>query len=101
MLALFSAVPVLPAIGTGKVPKTAVEVPLAPCVACSKPWRTTSRKSGSSLTVGAGGGAKLCRTRPGACLLLTSSTSAARSEEHTSELQSHVNLVCRLLLEKQ
>src|SRR5438477_2811039 len=24
----------------------------------------------------------------------------ARSEEHTSELQSHVNLVCRLLLEK-
>src|SRR5690242_21238784 len=30
-----------------------------------------------------------CRTRPG------------RSEEHTSELQSHVNLVCRLLLEKK
>src|SRR6267142_409690 len=26
--------------------------------------------------------------------------SAVRSEEHTSELQSHVNLVCRLLLEK-
>src|SRR5690242_21132722 len=30
--------------------------------------------------------------RDGAC---------ARSEEHTSELQSHVNLVCRLLLEKK
>src|SRR6266571_9290590 len=30
-----------------------------------------------------------CRHRPG------------RSEEHTSELQSHVNLVCRLLLEKK
>src|SRR5690242_21514755 len=27
--------------------------------------------------------------------------SVARSEEHTSELQSHVNLVCRLLLEKK
>src|SRR5690242_21165069 len=27
--------------------------------------------------------------------------SAMRSEEHTSELQSHVNLVCRLLLEKK
>src|SRR5690242_21190929 len=27
--------------------------------------------------------------------------SATRSEEHTSELQSHVNLVCRLLLEKK
>src|SRR6266571_624310 len=26
---------------------------------------------------------------------------AARSEEHTSELQSHVNLVCRLVLEKK
>src|SRR4051812_49728816 len=29
------------------------------------------------------------------------SPSTARSEEHTSELQSHVNLVCRLLLEKK
>src|SRR5882762_10740686 len=26
---------------------------------------------------------------------------ALRSEEHTSELQSHLNLVCRLLLEKK
>src|SRR5260370_8421813 len=34
---------------------------------------------------------------------LTSSSSArrSRSEEHTSELQSHLNLVCRLLLEKK
>src|SRR5690242_21090678 len=28
-------------------------------------------------------------------------TAGSRSEEHTSELQSHVNLVCRLLLEKK
>src|SRR3954466_9874047 len=28
-------------------------------------------------------------------------TCAIRSEEHTSELQSHDNLVCRLLLEKK
>ena len=27
--------------------------------------------------------------------------SRARSEEHTSELQSHHDLVCRLLLEKK
>src|SRR5260370_25793200 len=27
--------------------------------------------------------------------------SNGRSEEHTSELQSHLNLVCRLLLEKK
>src|SRR2546430_9228070 len=32
------------------------------------------------------------------CLL---STSVTRSEEHTSELQSQSNLVCRLLLEKK
>src|SRR5260370_40790111 len=28
-------------------------------------------------------------------------SSSHRSEEHTSELQSHLNLVCRLLLEKK
>src|SRR5260370_22593279 len=28
-------------------------------------------------------------------------TYLGRSEEHTSELQSHLNLVCRLLLEKK
>src|SRR2546430_3844041 len=32
---------------------------------------------------------------------LTSSPSMWRSEEHTSELQSQSNLVCRLLLEKK
>src|SRR2546430_15400645 len=30
-----------------------------------------------------------------------STSTAARSEEHTSELQSQSNLVCRLLLEKK
>src|SRR6266480_6414701 len=33
--------------------------------------------------------------------LLGAAEHEARSEEHTSELQSHVNLVCRLLLEKK
>src|SRR5260370_31096071 len=32
---------------------------------------------------------------------VTSSNEVTRSEEHTSELQSHLNLVCRLLLEKK
>src|SRR5690242_20771078 len=32
---------------------------------------------------------------------LSTSREQMRSEEHTSELQSHVNLVCRLLLEKK
>src|SRR5690242_21614365 len=33
--------------------------------------------------------------------LVLTGKSVSRSEEHTSELQSHVNLVCRLLLEKK
>src|SRR5260370_30291905 len=37
-------------------------------------------------------GCVIARQRPG---------TAKRSEEHTSELQSHLNLVCRLLLEKK
>src|SRR6266480_7382527 len=35
------------------------------------------------------------------CLLRLVCGRGRRSEEHTSELQSHVNLVCRLLLEKK
>src|SRR5260370_16518491 len=31
----------------------------------------------------------------------SSAACATRSEEHTSELQSHLNIVCRLLLEKK
>src|SRR5260370_28989879 len=38
--------------------------------------------------------------RESCCFALTG-RSAMRSEEHTSELQSHLNLVCRLLLEKK
>src|SRR4051812_49867797 len=34
-------------------------------------------------------------------LLKVAARLGLRSEEHTSELQSHVNLVCRLLLEKK
>src|SRR6202000_3568732 len=34
-------------------------------------------------------------------LCSTDNAARRRSEEHTSELQSHVNLVCRLLLEKK
>src|SRR5260370_41897146 len=34
-------------------------------------------------------------------ILRYASRHRARSEEHTSELQSHLNLVCRLLLEKK
>src|SRR5260370_26401311 len=39
-----------------------------------------------------------CHDRP---VALDADPPPARSEEHTSELQSHLNLVCRLLLEKK
>src|SRR2546429_7291750 len=51
--------------------------------------------------------ARICAT-PRACCAnlpvlspLPSSPSPSRSEEHTSELQSRLHLVCRLLLEKK
>src|SRR2546422_1287463 len=43
-----------------------------------------------------------CSSRSCASVIVTgSSTQIARSEEHTSELQSRLHLVCRLLLEKK
>src|SRR5260370_13230646 len=36
-----------------------------------------------------------------AAWLFSDFVKCTRSEEHTSELQSHLNLVCRLLLEKK
>src|SRR5260370_26432104 len=45
-----------------------------------------------------------CSCCPRSCAPASSvalSTNVSRSEEHTSELQSHLNLVCRLLLEKK
>src|SRR4051812_22832298 len=41
------------------------------------------------------------KTRPDREVLIRQKKNDQRSEEHTSELQSHVNLVCRLLLEKK
>src|SRR5947207_11677937 len=35
------------------------------------------------------------------CCIRNGSYTSSRSEEHTSELQSHSDLVCRLLLEKK
>src|SRR5690606_41719112 len=43
--------------------------------------------------------AELERLRPDAVLIEGPPEADARSEEHTSELQSRENLVCRLLLE--
>src|SRR5687768_18307350 len=47
------------------------------------------------------GGPRACRCRAGSGRRRASSGAPRRSEEHTSELQSRLHLVCRLLLEKK
>src|SRR2546430_13730463 len=48
-----------------------------------------------------GHGSDRCGYRPVTCGRRRNRNRARRSEEHTSELQSQSNLVCRLLLEKK
>src|SRR5690349_23350864 len=43
----------------------------------------------------------LGRPRPAPVVITVAGTNGKRSEEHTSELQSRRDLVCRLLLEKK
>src|SRR2546422_8636812 len=61
------------------------------------------RGSGRRPGEGAGAQRAVCcgarRARPGA--VDRGAVAAERSEEHTSELQSRLHLVCRLLLEKK
>src|SRR5260370_31648901 len=54
-------------------------------------------------TTGRSAGSRPTRASPVSTRRTSSPTTPAprRSEEHTSELQSHLNLVCRLLLEKK
>src|SRR5260370_26179317 len=54
-------------------------------------------KAGVEPVLGAGD-IESCRRQVARVVLDENTT---RSEEHTSELQSHLNLVCRLLLEKK
>src|SRR5438270_6354574 len=68
------------------------------------PYTTLFRSRRARAQSGAASGARrLFRRAAGAGgeLALTCRRSADRSEEHTSELQSQSNLVCRLLLEKK
>src|SRR5690348_18190865 len=66
-------------------------------------WRMTSFKCDSYCRTCASRRARGERPRPrtSLCSAPTSRRTRNRSEEHTSELQSPVHLVCRLLLEKK
>src|SRR5260370_28795030 len=57
-------------------------------------------REGTNLLV-PGGGAWWKNLTSGTARVRLQGTWHVRSEEHTSELQSHLNLVCRLLLEKK
>src|SRR5699024_12399846 len=54
--------------------------------------------TGSSLPSSASGISTRCASTPASAI---ASRTASRSEEHTSELQSRFDLVCRLMLEKK
>src|SRR2546430_13723883 len=55
-------------------------------------FRSSSRRAVLTCSTRPCSACSRCLQRPSSCL---------RSEEHTSELQSQSNLVCRLLLEKK
>src|SRR5207237_2404425 len=57
--------------------------------------------TGTVLAQGKGVDKQSERVRDGSTRTPGVNGSKTRSEEHTSELQSHLNLVCRLLLEKK
>src|SRR4051812_49894656 len=59
-------------------------------------FRSKVARCGARLTTAAAYAARSCSRS-----IRSMTAIACRSEEHTSELQSHVNLVCRLLLEKK
>src|SRR5690606_40117467 len=62
-----------------------------------RPTRTGPRPRGAAIQSGSHGGVLSCGVAaPGRGF-----SDGRRSEEHTSELQSRENLVCRLLLEKK
>src|SRR5690242_21221983 len=70
----------------------------------SSPRTAAALKSPNSRFISPGGVDSVCQIPERSGLPLEArggGASRLRSEEHTSELQSHVNLVCRLLLEKK
>src|SRR2546429_4968154 len=80
---------------------------------CSRDWSSDVCSSDLSRTARSEGNGRLGEARWGltykavnsvsaeACARIKVMLGARRSEEHTSELQSRLHLVCRLLLEKK
>src|SRR5207302_10994877 len=73
----------------------------APARCCGATSRGISSRSTSRTAPGPKAGWARSPCDPTARVAAWGRPSSARSEEHTSELQSRENLVCRLLLEKK
>src|SRR5260370_14384658 len=65
------------------------------------PYTTLFRSIWRSICTRAAGQPKWASASPPGQNRALSKVATKRSEEHTSELQSHLNIVCRLLLEKK
>src|SRR5207237_6694818 len=74
-------------------------LPISPSASASHRVETGSRSGSLRSTRSAASSGRAAG--PGTRATTASRCSCSRSEEHTSELQSHLNLVCRLLLEKK
>src|SRR5438132_4394278 len=77
-------------VDPAKVPAGGVR---ARCAVCSNVFPVNASVAAATAAVSAGSGPAVAPRPP--------APPPARSEEHTSELQSHSDLVCRLLLEKK
>src|SRR3989449_7542398 len=64
-------------------------------------WQKTNSKSAGVCLPELGKATKEPWRKFMSCMALVSTHRRKRSEEHTSELQSRLHLVCRLLLEKK
>src|SRR5438105_10071971 len=71
---------------------------LFPYTTLFRSYSEANAASALSASAASTGGSAVMRSVPAPAV---TSTGVGRSEEHTSELQSRVDLVCRLLLEKK
>ena len=79
-------------VGLGRAPLvTCYQIHSADVVRVTTPWAQSDAPKADALVT----------NQPGLALGVLTADCAPRSEEHTSELQSHHDLVCRLLLEKK
>src|SRR5699024_11296399 len=102
-LSLHDALPISPPL-TRSSPRRSSAPPASSPASCGSPWASSTSTTSSPTSSGAWPRSPPEPVRPTGGAGATRRVLAAhraRSEEHTSELQSRFDLVCRLLLEKK